>query len=74
MAKNNLKFDPERANEGNPNNDEFWIALGYSKRPDNWKEHYRKMNRATSSRTRFWRQNQDLIDGGITEPFWVEDY
>ena len=57
MPKINLKFDSEHATKSNPTNKQFWIALGYAIRPDNWRELYQEMNRTTSSKTRQSRRD-----------------
>ena len=31
-----------RANQMNPNNDEYWHSRGYDERPDNWEERARE--------------------------------
>ena len=52
MSHENSKYNPQRANSGNPNNDAFWQELDYDKRPDNWRELYADMRKVTSSKTR----------------------
>ena len=52
MSEKSPKFDSRRANSNNPNNDAFWQALGYLKRPKNWKELSRSMDLSTSSKSR----------------------
>jgi hypothetical protein len=52
MSEKNPKFDSRHTNSNNPNNDAFWQALGYPKRPKNWKELSRSMDLSTSSKSR----------------------
>lgn len=52
----------------NPNNDAYWQAKGYKKRPKNWKELIPKQSKRQLNREKY-----DMT-GGILEPFWKEDY
>ncbi len=52
MSKKDPKFDPKRANVNNPNNDAFWIAQGFSGRPQDWRQRYESMGHITSSKKR----------------------
>ena len=72
MSKTNPKSDPQRANVNNPNNDAYWISMGYSKRPKNWKQLASCLKDSTSSKNRTWKHIP--ADGGYDFPLCKDDY
>ena len=76
MSHENPKHNPQRANSGNPNNDAFWIALGYDERPDNWRELYADMRKGTSSKNRQDKRDwaEHMAAGAALGPLSKDDY
>lgn len=73
MSENNPKFDPQRADAKNPNNNAFWQSRGYPDRPKNWKKLLDEIERPpTSSKTRKWKQNSS--DWEVPGIFWSDEY
>lgn len=63
MSKINPKFDSRRADANNPNNEAYWQAQGYTKRPENWPELCRSMKRTTSSKNR--SRKREFSEDGV---------
>ena len=61
----------------NPNNDAYWQAKGYAKRPKNWKDLLPKISKRRANREKFypsWGPDGRGCVDAMFDPLCKEDY
>lgn len=63
-----------RQNLNNPNNDAYWEARGYKKRPKNWKELITRPSKRSINRARYMMDDGRCCVDSMFDPLCAEDY